>query len=151
MDCMRLMCSRAIRVWVCAYRVLWAAVDEVELGKDFEMRELRTILPPRSECVSGAGLCFADASDPTQSLPVVSTNTNHAFRHDIAEERGIGQDIQPQRNVSRMVRWPAYVRLQRQKKILNMRLKVPPAIAQFQHVADRNCTSAQLEDKVRPY
>jgi large subunit ribosomal protein L7Ae len=39
-----------------------------------------------------------------------------------------------------MVRWPAYVRLQRQKKILNLRLKVPPAIAQFQHVADRNCT-----------
>ena len=37
-----------------------------------------------------------------------------------------------------MVRWPAYVRLQRQKKILNMRLKVPPAISQFQHVLDRN-------------
>lgn len=29
-----------------------------------------------------------------------------------------------------MVRWPAYVRLQRQKKILNLRLKVPPSIAQ---------------------
>jgi large subunit ribosomal protein L7Ae len=37
-----------------------------------------------------------------------------------------------------MVRWPAYVRLQRQKKILNMRLKVPPSLAQFQHVLDRN-------------
>merc|ERR1712093_257397 len=42
---------------------------------------------------------------------------------------GIGQDIQPRRNLSRMVKWPEYVRLQRQKKILNLRLKVPPAIA----------------------
>jgi len=65
---------------------------------------------------------------------------------------GIGQDIQPGRNLSRMVRWPAYVRLQRQKKILNLRLKVPPSIAQFQHVLDRN-TAAQafkLLNKYRP-
>ena len=65
---------------------------------------------------------------------------------------GIGQDIQPRRNLSRMVRWPEYVRLQRQKKILNLRLKVPPAIAQFTHVLDRN-TAAQsfkLLNKYRP-
>ncbi|KAH8599799.1 60S ribosomal protein L8-B [Bisporella sp. PMI_857] len=37
---------------------------------------------------------------------------------------GIGQDIQPSRNLSRMVKWPEYVRLQRQKKILNLRLKL---------------------------
>ncbi|KAH8730863.1 50S ribosomal protein L30e-like protein [Phaeosphaeriaceae sp. PMI808] len=65
---------------------------------------------------------------------------------------GIGQDIQPQRNLSRMVRWPAYVRLQRQKKILNLRLKVPPAIAQFQHVADRNLATQAFKilNKYRP-
>lgn len=65
---------------------------------------------------------------------------------------GIGQDIQPKRNLSRMVRWPEYVRLQRQKKILNLRLKVPPAIAQFQNTLDRN-TAAQafkLLSKYRP-
>jgi len=65
---------------------------------------------------------------------------------------GIGQDVQPQRNLSRMVKWPEYVRLQRQKKILNLRLKVPPAIAQFSHVLDRN-TAAQtfkLLNKYRP-
>ncbi len=51
-----------------------------------------------------------------------------------------------------MVRWPEYVRLQRQKKILLMRLKVPPAIAQFQNTLDRN-TAAQvlkLLNKYRP-
>jgi len=51
-----------------------------------------------------------------------------------------------------MVKWPEYVRLQRQKKILNLRLKVPPAIAQFQNTLDRN-TAAQtfkLLNKYRP-
>ena len=65
---------------------------------------------------------------------------------------GIGQDIQPRRNLSRMVKWPEYVRLQRQKKILNLRLKVPPAIAQFSNVLDRN-TAAQtfkLLNKYKP-
>lgn len=37
---------------------------------------------------------------------------------------GIGQDIQPKRNLSRFVKWPEYVRLQRQKAILKQRLKV---------------------------
>jgi len=51
-----------------------------------------------------------------------------------------------------MVKWPEYIRLQRQKKILNLRLKVPPAISQFQHVLDKN-TAAQafkLLNKYRP-
>ena len=65
---------------------------------------------------------------------------------------GVGQDIQPKRNLSRMVKWPEYIRLQRQKKILHLRLKVPPAISQFQHVLDKN-TAAQafkLLNKYRP-
>lgn len=65
---------------------------------------------------------------------------------------GIGQDIQPRRNLSRMVRWPEYIRLQRQKKILNLRLKVPPAIAQFQHTLDRNLAAQtfKLLTKYKP-
>ena len=65
---------------------------------------------------------------------------------------GIGQDIQPRRNLSRMVKWPEYVRLQRQRKILHLRLKVPPAIAQFQNVLDRNLAAQafKLLNKYRP-
>jgi len=65
---------------------------------------------------------------------------------------GIGQDIQPRRNLSRSVKWPEYVRLQRQRKILNMRLKVPPAIAQFNNVLDRNSAAQtfKLLNKYRP-
>uniref|UniRef100_A0A060SZS4 60S ribosomal protein L8 n=1 Tax=Blastobotrys adeninivorans TaxID=409370 RepID=A0A060SZS4_BLAAD len=65
---------------------------------------------------------------------------------------GIGQDIQPKRNLTRFVKWPEYVRLQRQKKILQHRLKVPPAIAQFSTTLDKN-TAAQafkLLNKYRP-
>merc|ERR1712210_360232 len=43
----------------------------------------------------------------------------------------IGNDVQHKRNVSRFVKWPRYVRLQRQRKILQTRLKVPPSINQF--------------------
>lgn len=51
----------------------------------------------------------------------------------------VGGDIRPTtRDLSRFVRWPRYVRLQRQKKILLQRLKVPPAINQFNHTLDKN-------------
>ncbi|KAJ1798860.1 60S ribosomal protein L8 [Coemansia sp. RSA 2399] len=56
---------------------------------------------------------------------------------------GIGQDIQPKKDLTRFVKWPKYVQLQRQRKILRMRLKVPPAINQFTQTADRN-TAVQL-------
>jgi len=51
-----------------------------------------------------------------------------------------------------MVKWPKYVRLQRQRKILTMRLKVPPALAQFQHVLDRNQATQTFKflNKYRP-
>ena len=51
-----------------------------------------------------------------------------------------------------MVKWPEYVRLQRQRKILNMRLKVPPAIAQFGNTLDRNTAAQTFKflNKYRP-
>lgn len=49
----------------------------------------------------------------------------------------IGNDIQPTRDLSRFVRWPLYIRLQRQRKILYQRLKVPPAINTFRTPLDR--------------
>merc|ERR1711976_253163 len=65
---------------------------------------------------------------------------------------GIGQDIQPKRDLSRFVKWPKYIRLQRQKAVLQTRLKVPPAINQFNSALDRQ-TATQLFkflDKYRP-
>ncbi|CAI5773507.1 Hypothetical predicted protein [Podarcis lilfordi] len=44
---------------------------------------------------------------------------------------GIGQDIQPKRDLTCFVKWPRYIRLQRQRANLYKRLKVPPAVKQF--------------------
>lgn len=50
----------------------------------------------------------------------------------------IGGDIQPKRDLTRFVKWPKYIRIQRQKRILLQRLKVPPALNQFSKTIDRN-------------
>jgi len=65
---------------------------------------------------------------------------------------GIGQNIQPKRDLTRFVKWPKYVRLQRQKAILLKRLKVPPSINQFTSTLDRQSASQlfKLLDKYRP-
>merc|ERR1740131_514978 len=65
---------------------------------------------------------------------------------------GIGQDIQPKRDLSRFVAWPKYIRLQRQKAILYKRLKVPPSINQFTQALDRQTATQlfRLMDKYRP-
>lgn len=65
---------------------------------------------------------------------------------------GIGQDIQPKRDLRRFVRWPKYVRIQRQKAILYKRLKVPPPIHQFTQAVDRQTATElfRLMDKYKP-
>jgi large subunit ribosomal protein L7Ae len=65
---------------------------------------------------------------------------------------GIGQAIQPTRDLTRFVRWPKYIRLQRQKRVLNKRLKVPPVVNQFTQTLDKNAaqTLFTLLDKYRP-
>ena len=49
---------------------------------------------------------------------------------------GIGNAIQPQKDLTRFVKWPVYIRKQRQKRVLMKRLKVPPPIAQFSEAID---------------
>ncbi|KAI9223758.1 60S ribosomal protein l7a [Blastocladiella britannica] len=65
---------------------------------------------------------------------------------------GIGNAIQPKRDLTRFVKWPKYVRLQRQRAILNRRLKVPPALNQFTRVVDKNVASQLFRflNKIRP-
>lgn len=65
---------------------------------------------------------------------------------------GIGQDLQPKRDLTRFVRWPKYVILQRQKAVLYQRLKVPPPINQFTMTLDRPTATQvfKLLDKYRP-
>jgi len=57
----------------------------------------------------------------------------------------IGGDIQPVRNLTRFVKWPKYVRIQRQKRILMLRLKSPPAINQFTQTIEKSQASRLLK------
>jgi len=65
---------------------------------------------------------------------------------------GIGQSIQPKRDLTRFVKWPKYIKLQRQRRVLLHRLKVPPTINQFSHTLDKNTAKQlfKLLDKYQP-
>ncbi|ERN06282.1 hypothetical protein AMTR_s00016p00218360 [Amborella trichopoda] len=51
---------------------------------------------------------------------------------------GIGGALPPKRDLHRFVKWPKVVRIQRQRRILKQRLKVPPALNQFTKTLDKN-------------
>eukprot|EP00252_Welwitschia_mirabilis_P004230 TRINITY_DN144_c0_g1_i1.p2 TRINITY_DN144_c0_g1~~TRINITY_DN144_c0_g1_i1.p2 ORF type:complete len:260 (-),score=46.49 TRINITY_DN144_c0_g1_i1:275-1054(-) len=53
----------------------------------------------------------------------------------------IGGDLPPKRDLHRFVKWPRVVRIQRQRRILKQRLKVPPALNQFTKTLDKNLAS----------
>ncbi|KAL5533140.1 RPL8 [Sanghuangporus sanghuang] len=101
--------------------------------------------PPKSKTGKKPAPAPFGASKPqkTQKKPLFEAH---------AKNFGIGQDIQPKRDLTRFVKWPEYIRLQRQKVILNQRLKVPPAIAQFSHTLDKNTATQlfKLLNKYRP-
>jgi len=62
---------------------------------------------------------------------------SHLFPKDPKDVR-VGRDIMhPGKDMSRFVKWPRYVRIQRQRAILKKRLKVPPAIAQFTQTLEK--------------
>jgi large subunit ribosomal protein L7Ae len=80
----------------------------------------------------------------TTAAPVVSK-----FKA-AAKSFRVGGDIRPKRDLSRYVRWPRYVRIQRQKKVLMERLKVPPVLNQFSKTLDKN-QSSQLMKLLKKY
>ena len=65
---------------------------------------------------------------------------------------GIGGALPPKKDVTRFVKWPQYIRLQRQRRILYKRLKVPPPINQFTRALEKNqaATLFKLLLKYRP-
>ena len=84
----------------------------------------------------------APAKAPAPAASTKKTDTKKDPENTLFEKRpknfGIGNCIQPKRDVSRFVKWPKNVRLQRQRRILYQRLKTPPAINQFTRSVDKN-------------
>jgi len=63
---------------------------------------------------------------------------------------GIGGAIQPKRDLTRFVRWPKYIKIQRQRRVLLKRLKVPGVINQFNSTIDKH-TAATLLNFLEKY
>merc|ERR1712093_571841 len=58
----------------------------------------------------------------------------------------IGGDVlPPKRNLTRFVKWPKYVRLQRSKMTLLKRIKIPPAINQFSNTFEPETKTEKKE------
>ncbi|KAA8497910.1 60S ribosomal protein L7a-2 [Porphyridium purpureum] len=89
--------------------------------------------------VTGKGKKVAEA--PAALKKTIEKAPKHPLFEKRPKNFGIGQDIQPKRNLSRFVKWPKYVRVQRQRRILTMRLKVPPSVWQFTKTLDKNLSS----------
>merc|ERR1712032_531296 len=81
----------------------------------------------------------------------VKKNTNPLFETR-TKAFGIGGALPPKRDLTRYVKWPKYVLLQRQRRVLCKRLKVPPSINQFTKTVDRNVAESvfKLAMKYRP-
>eukprot|EP00299_Pterocystis_sp_00344_P007638 c2562_g1_i1.p1 GENE.c2562_g1_i1~~c2562_g1_i1.p1 ORF type:complete len:259 (-),score=67.93 c2562_g1_i1:45-821(-) len=55
-----------------------------------------------------------------------------------ARNYSVGGNIQHKRDLTRFTKWPHYIIMQRKKRILQQRLTVPPALAQFTRTLDAN-------------
>ena len=65
-------------------------------------------------------------------------SVKHALCQPNPKNFRFGNDVRPRIVKSRFVKFPRYVQLQRQKRILMKRLKCPPALAQFFDPLDRD-------------
>merc|ERR1719301_257183 len=64
----------------------------------------------------------------------------------------IGGDILPKQDLTRFVKWPKYIRIQRSRRVLYQRIKIPPAINQFKNTFDKRAASQlfRLLNQLKP-
>jgi len=88
------------------------------------------VTPTREEETKGSKTAAAKKKKKTVVKSTLFEKTPRNYR--------IGGDIQPKKDLTRFVKWPKYVILQRMKHIMLRRLKVPPPINQFKSTIDKN-------------
>ena len=76
------------------------------------------------------------AEKPKEKIKAVK----HALSQPEPKNFRYGNDIKPKIVKSRFVKFPRYVQIQRQKRVLVKRLKCPPALAQFFEPLDKEAT-----------
>eukprot|EP00397_Hematodinium_sp_SG-2012_P058071 GEMP01073172.1.p1 GENE.GEMP01073172.1~~GEMP01073172.1.p1 ORF type:complete len:269 (+),score=81.93 GEMP01073172.1:35-841(+) len=82
------------------------------------------------------------------SAPLAAKKAKAVKKNPLFEKKArnyrIGADIQPKRDMTRFVKWPKFIQLQRKKRILLQRVKVPPCLAQFNNGIDKNMATKLL-------
>lgn len=128
-----------------------AGPSKQEPGTHLDSRELLFGISqhaPEQQFVLGHGrrltpVCPYSSPPPAPPLPAVLSPWR----------AGLGGNPLPKRDLHRFVKWPKYVRIQRQRRVLSMRLKVPPSLNQFvTRTLDKNQASTlfKLLLKYRP-
>ncbi|RYR69949.1 hypothetical protein Ahy_A03g016481 isoform C [Arachis hypogaea] len=108
----------------------------------------RTIVDVDLEAESVREACNADmAPKRGGKAPVpASKKKPEKVTNPLFEKRpkqfGIGGALPPKRDLTRFVKWPKTVQIQRKKRILKQRLKVPPALNQFTKTLDKNLATS---------
>ncbi|XP_028643287.1 60S ribosomal protein L7a [Grammomys surdaster] len=82
--------------------------------------------------------------------PVVVKKQVKKVVNPLFEKRPKNFDIHPKKDLTRFVKWPCYIRLQRQRAILYKRFKVLPAINQFTLNRQKATQLLKLAHKYRP-
>ena len=95
---------------------------------------------------------MAPKKNVKKSAPVKAKAVNPLFPPRPRSTRVGGNVMPANRDLSRMVKWPKYVRIQRQRAVLYQRLKVPPQINQFTKTLSKNsaATLFKLFNSYRP-
>lgn len=111
-------------------------------GKGGKVPKRKKVLPPPPAIIAQPKKVVKPAKPEKQKDPLIQKRPKNF---------GIGQDIQPKRDLTRFVRWPKYIRLQRKKAILYQRVKVPPVINQFRACTLDRQTAIQLFNLLEKY
>lgn len=83
---------------------------------------------------------------PKQKIPPKNKLKSFIFRQfKPAHKLGSGGVLPKTKALGRLIRWPKYVKLQRQKKILFQRLKIPPAINIFSETCSKTYAKSLVE------
>lgn len=62
----------------------------------------------------------------------------HKVYHEKSKHHIGSNGLAPKRDLRRYVKWPLYIRLQRQRAVLKRRLRVPAIINQFSYTLNKN-------------
>lgn len=78
-------------------------------------------------------------SNPKHSITEIGPSTLEYERR--VKSNGTIRKFSSKKDLTRFVKWPKYIRIQRQRRIFCQKLKIPPAIFQFTRSLDKNMTN----------